>query len=128
MVNLRAAKIRRIANDIPALEVNGPAQGDLLVLGWGSTSGAIRHAVENARKRGHAVASAHLRYLNPWPANLGEVLGNYRRILIPEMNSGQLRLLIRAEFLVDAIGFNKITGKPFLTYEIEQKINEVLAA
>jgi 2-oxoglutarate ferredoxin oxidoreductase subunit alpha len=127
MVNLRAAKIRRIADDIPPIEVHGPGQGDVLVLGWGSTSGAIRHAVENAGRRGHAVASAHLRYLNPWPSNLREVLGNYRRILIPEMNSGQLRLLIRAEFLVDALGFNKITGKPFLTYEIEQKINEVLS-
>ena len=127
MVNLRAEKIRRIANDIPPLEVNGPEQGELLVLGWGSTSGAIRHAVENSRKRGHGVASAHLRYLNPWPHNLGDVLKSYEQVLIPEMNSGHLRMLIRAEFLIDAKGYNKITGKPFLTYEIEQKINEVLA-
>ncbi len=127
MVNLRAEKIRRIANDIPLLEVNGPEKGDLLVLGWGSTSGAIRHAVENSRKRGYEVASAHLRYLNPWPKNLGEILSNYKKVLIPEMNSGHLRMLIRAEFLIDAQGYNKITGKPFLTYEIEQKINEVLS-
>ena len=127
MVNLRADKIRRIANDIPPLEVNGPEQGALLVLGWGSTSGAIRHAVENARKRGRAVASAHLRYLNPWPGNLGQVLSKYERVLIPEMNSGHLRMLLRAEFLIDALGYNKITGKPFLTSEIEQKIDEVLS-
>ena len=127
MVNLRAEKIKRIANDLPALEVNGPEQGDLLVLGWGSTSGAIRHAVENSRKKGKAVACAHLRYLNPWPKNLGRILANYERVLIPEMNSGHLRMLIRAEFLVDAKGYNKITGKPFLTYEIEQKIKEVLS-
>ena len=127
MVNLRAEKIRRIADDIPPIEVNGPEQGDLLVLGWGSTSGAIRHAVENSRKRGSAVASVHLRYLNPWPKNLGQVLKNYDRVLIPEMNSGHLRMLIRAEFLIDALGYNKITGKPFLTSEIEQKIEEVLS-
>ncbi|MFQ5661521.1 MAG: 2-oxoacid:acceptor oxidoreductase subunit alpha [Gammaproteobacteria bacterium] len=126
MVQLRAEKIHHISNDIPAIEVHGPEQGELLVLGWGSTAGAIRHAVENAGKRGLSVASAHLRYLNPWPTNLGEVLCHYNKVLLPELNSGQLRLLLRAEFLVDIIGLNKIKGKPFLTIEIEQKIDEIM--
>jgi 2-oxoglutarate ferredoxin oxidoreductase subunit alpha len=126
MVNLRAEKIARIAEDIPALTVDGPEEGDLLVLGWGSTSGAIRHAVANARRKGLSVASTHLLYLNPWPKNLGDILKGYEKILIPEMNSGQLLLLIRAEFLIDAIGMNKVMGKPFLTSEIEVKINEIL--
>ena len=126
MVRLRAGKIQRIAQDIPALSVTGPAKGDLLVLGWGSTYGAIRHATENARKQGLSVASAHLRYLNPWPSNLGEILRCYQRVLLPELNTGQLRMLLRAEFLVDIIGLNKIMGKPFLTLEIEEKINEIL--
>jgi len=126
MVQLRAGKIQRIAQDIPALSVTGPAKGDLLVLGWGSTYGAIRHATENARKQGLSVASAHLRYLNPWPSNLGEILRCYQRVLLPELNTGQLRMLLRAEFLVDIIGLNKIMGKPFLTLEIEEKINEIL--
>jgi 2-oxoglutarate ferredoxin oxidoreductase subunit alpha len=126
MVRFRAEKISRIARDIPRLEVTGPEQGQLLVLGWGSTYGAIRHAAEHARKRGLAVASAHLRYLNPWPENLGQVLNCYEKVLLPELNSGQLRMLLRAEFLVDIIGYNKIMGKPFLTVEIEEKINEIL--
>jgi 2-oxoglutarate ferredoxin oxidoreductase subunit alpha len=126
MVQLRAEKIKRIAHDIPLLEVYGPGQGDLLVLGWGSTSGAIRQAVERANKKGMAVAAAHLRYLNPWPRNLGDVLRNYRRVLVPELNTGQLRMLLRAEFLLDIIGLNKVKGRPFLTSEIEAKINEFL--
>lgn len=127
MVQLRAEKIQRIVNDIPLLEVNGPEQGDLLVLGWGSTSGAIRQAAEKARKQGLSVASAHLQYINPWPGNLGEILHNFRHVLLPELNSGQLRMLLRAEFLVDIIGLNKIEGRPFLTGEIENKINEILS-
>jgi len=126
MVRLRAEKISRIAKDIPLLEVMGPEQGDLLILGWGSTFGAIRHAAEHARKRGLSVASAHLHYLNPWPSNLGDVLRSYDKVLMPELNSGQLRMLLRAEFLVDISGLNKIMGKPFLTAEIEQKINAML--
>ena len=128
MVLLRAEKIKRIAQDIPQLKVDGPEQGDLLVLGWGSTSGAIHHAVGNARKKGHSVASTHLQYLNPWPSNLGDILRNYRQVLLPELNNGQLRMLLRAEFLIDIIGLNKIKGKPFLSVEIETKINEILAS
>ena len=126
MVQLRMEKIRGIAKDIPELTVFGPAQGDLLVLGWGGTFGAIHHAVERAQRRGLSVAASQLDYLNPFPANLGSVLRSYRQILIPELNAGQLRMLIRAQFLVDAAGLNKITGQPFRTSEIEQEILRLL--
>ena len=127
MVKLRAAKIARIADDIPDLTVEGPATGDLLVLGWGSTYGAITEAAREARRRGKSVASAHLRYLNPFPKNLGTVLGSYRRVLIPEMNLGQLALLVRARYLVDALSLPKVQGQPFKTGEISERINEILA-
>ena len=127
MINTRARKIELIANDIPAQEVMGPEQGDLLVLGWGGTAGAIRSAVERVQQQGRSVAHAHIKYLNPFPRNLGQLLANYKKVLIPELNSGQLRLLIRAEYLVDAISLNKVQGKPFLISEIETKINQVLA-
>ena len=128
MTDLREWKIRNIANDIPPLEVDGDAGAELLVLGWGSTFGAIRAAAKRVRKDGHHVATAHLRYLNPFPANLGEVLSEYRYILIPEINMGQLRKLIRAEFLVPAMGFNKVKGLPFRVSEVENKIREILAS
>lgn len=126
MVKLRAQKIAGIANDIPELVVHGPQSGDLLVLGWGSTMGACRHAIEHAQKNGLSVAGAQLRYLNPFPKNLGKVLKNYKHVLIPELNLGQLRMMIRAEFLVDVIGLNKVQGQPLLTSEVEDKIYEVL--
>lgn len=126
MVQLRIEKIQRIAMNIPELTVFGPAQGDLLVLGWGGTYGAIHHAVENTQRLGVAVAAAHLDYLNPFPSNLGDILRSYTRVLIPELNAGQLRMLIRAQYLVDAVGMNKITGQPFRTSEIEQKILSML--
>lgn len=126
MVHLRAQKVAGIARDIPDLEVHGEGR-DLLVLGWGSTLGAIRHAVENAQKEGYAVASAHLRHLNPLPANTGNVLRRFRHVLVPEINMGQLRMLLRANFLVDVIGFNKVQGQPFRTSEIEEKIREILS-
>jgi 2-oxoglutarate ferredoxin oxidoreductase subunit alpha len=126
MTLARKGKVDRIVQDIPPLEVTGPGEGDLLVLGWGGTFGSITSACENARQRGLSVASAHLRYLNPFPANLGDVLGRYRKVLIPELNTGQLSLLIRARYLVDAIGFNKISGQPFKIAEIEGKIDEAL--
>jgi 2-oxoglutarate/2-oxoacid ferredoxin oxidoreductase subunit alpha len=115
---LRAEKVARIARDIPQLEAFGPADGDLLVLGWGSTYGAIRSAVERLQAEGWNVAHAHLRYLNPLPANTGEVLQRYRIVLIPEINLGQLSLLIRARFLIDAVGLNRVRGKPFRIAEI----------
>jgi 2-oxoglutarate ferredoxin oxidoreductase subunit alpha len=126
MVKTRAQKIANIANEIPLLEVNGPADGDLLVIGWGGTYGAIVSAVERAQRKGYKVAQAHLRYLNPMPRNIGDVLKRYKKVLVPELNAGQLRLLLRAQFLVDAIGLNKIQGRPFLVSEIEVKIEQLL--
>ncbi len=126
MTLVRKERIDRMVNDIPPIEVSGPESGDLLVVGWGGTYGAITTAAENARKAGKSVASAHIRYLNPFPANLGEVLSRYKRVLVPELNLGQLSVLLRAKYLVDAVPFNKIAGQPFKIAEIEGKIDELL--
>lgn len=126
MVNLRASKVAGIAMDIPLQEVKGPERGRLLVLSWGGTFGACATAVQHVQATGGSVAHAHLRYLNPFPANLGEILQHYDRVLIPELNRGQLRMLIRAEFLVDAVGLNKVQGKPFAVREVVHKIEEML--
>jgi len=126
MTLARKERVDRIVQDVPDLEVTGPATGDVLVLGWGGTYGAITSAGESSRKKGLSVASAHLRYLNPFPANLGAVLKNYKHVIIPELNTGQLSLLVRGKFLVDAVAFNKISGQPFKIAEIEAKIEEVL--
>ncbi len=126
MVWTRAQKIRNIAKEIPPLSVSGPSEGDLLVIGWGGTYGAITTAVEQAQRKGLHVAQAHLRYLNPMPSNTGEVLKRYKQVLVPELNAGQLKVLLRDQFLVDAVGLNKIQGKPFLVSEIEQKIEEMV--
>jgi 2-oxoglutarate ferredoxin oxidoreductase subunit alpha len=127
MVKTRAQKIANIANDIPELAVIGPQEGDLLVIGWGGTYGAITTAVQRAQRKGYKVASAHLRYLNPMPKNTAAVLKRYKKILVPELNCGQLRLLLRSYFLVDAAGLNKIQGRPFLVSEIEEKIAQMLS-
>ncbi len=127
MTDLRAKKVANIANDIPLQDVNGPEKGDLLVLGWGGTFGACTTAVERCRAEGLSVAHAHLRYLNPFPANLAELMGRYNKVLIPELNMGQLRFLIRATFLVDAAGLNKVKGKPFAVSEIADEIKRLLA-
>jgi 2-oxoglutarate ferredoxin oxidoreductase subunit alpha len=127
MVHMRADKIAAIANDIPLLTVEGPEQGDLLLLGWGSTEGALVGAFEQLTRQGKRVARAHLRYLNPFPRNLGDILARYKRVLIPEMNMGQLALLIRARFLVDVISYSKVQGRPFKVAEIKARADEVLA-
>jgi len=126
MVNLRAAKVAGIARDIPKLEVDHQDGARLLVLGWGSTYGPIGAAVRRVRGQGGKVAQAHLRHLNPFPANLGEVLASYEHVLVPEMNTGQLRKLVRAEFLVDAKGYNQVRGLPFKAEELEHVIVEML--
>ncbi|MFO7530916.1 MAG: 2-oxoacid:acceptor oxidoreductase subunit alpha [Candidatus Limnocylindrales bacterium] len=118
MTDLRARKVAGIADDIPRLDVFGPERGDLLILGWGSTYGALRTAVERLQRAGSSVAHAHLRHLNPFPRDTGEVLSRYRRVLIPEINTGQLRLLIRGRYLVDAVGLNQVRGKPFPVLEV----------
>jgi 2-oxoglutarate ferredoxin oxidoreductase subunit alpha len=126
MVRTRAAKVAHIAKDIPLLEVEGPATGDVLVLSWGGTYGACTQAAQQARAMGLKVASAHLRHLNPFPRNLEEVLRSYKKVLVPELNLGQLIQLVRARFLIDAVGLNKIQGKPFKVSEIVAKITELV--
>lgn len=126
MTELRAAKIDKIAATIKPVEVDGPESGDLLVLGWGSTFGAIRAGTRNARKAGYSVAHAHIRHLNPFAPNLGELFGNYEKVLIPELNSGQLALLIRAKYLIDTISYPKIQGLPFKAAEISQRVIETI--
>jgi 2-oxoglutarate ferredoxin oxidoreductase subunit alpha len=127
MSRLRVAKIAGIASDIPPVEVDDPSgSATTLVLGWGSTYGAIQAGVRRVRAAGHSVAHVHLRHLNPFPANLGEVLKSYQQILVPEMNFGQLLKLVRADFLVDAKGLNKMRGKPFQAEEIEQAILDLV--
>ncbi len=126
MTRLRFEKIERIANDIPDLEVFGDDSGDLLVLGWGSTYGVNRTAVQRARTAGKSVSQAHLRHLNPFPKNLGDVLSRFKKVLIPENNMGQLSLLVRGRYLVDAEGLNRVTGRPFTISEVEEKILEMV--
>ncbi|HET9681367.1 MAG TPA: 2-oxoacid:acceptor oxidoreductase subunit alpha, partial [Candidatus Limnocylindrales bacterium] len=127
MTELRQAKIAGIASDIPPLEVFGPDEGALLILGWGSTYGAIRSAVERLQARGESVAHAHLRYLNPLPRNTEDVLRAYRRVLVPEINMGQLLMILRARYLIDAVGYHRVRGKPFRIAEIEAEAERILA-
>lgn len=127
MTKLRNEKIARIANYIPEQEVHGDPAGKLLVLSWGSTYGAAITAVQKLRERGESVSHAHLRYLNPFPKNLGDILQQFDKVLIPELNLGQLRLLIRARYLVDAVGLSKVQGIPFKVSEIVEKCEELLA-
>jgi 2-oxoglutarate ferredoxin oxidoreductase subunit alpha len=127
MVRLRAAKVEAVAQDIPDLVPAGDPDGDLLIVAWGSTYGAITAGMKTMRAKGHRIGHVHLRHLNPLPRNLGEVLGRYRQVLVPEMNLGQLLMLLRAKYLVDAQGYNKIQGQPFKQSEIESKIEEILA-
>jgi 2-oxoglutarate ferredoxin oxidoreductase subunit alpha len=126
MTELREAKLQRIATDIPLAEVHGPEDGDLLVVGWGSTFGAIRAGVNNVNKGGARVAHLHLRYLNPFPPNLGEIVASYPQVLVPELNRGQLSRLLRAEYLIPAMSYPKIQGVPFKASEIAAKILETL--
>jgi 2-oxoglutarate ferredoxin oxidoreductase subunit alpha len=128
MTRLRAAKVAGIANDIPSLVVDDPDGADTLVLGWGSTYGPIAAAVRRVRRAGRRVAQAHLHYLNPFPLNTGEVLRSYDKILVPEMNLGQLLKLVRAEFLVDAVGYNRVRGLPFKASELEEAITRMVDA
>ncbi|MGE0608056.1 MAG: 2-oxoacid:acceptor oxidoreductase subunit alpha [Pirellulales bacterium] len=126
MIDTRAKKVANVALDIPLQEVDGPAKGKVLVLSWGGTYGSCATAVREVAKDGHAVAHCHLRYLNPFPRNLGDILASYDKVLIPEWNLGQLRMLIRSQYMVDAIGLNKVQGRPFVITEITSKIKELL--
>lgn len=126
MTDTRGWKVANIANDIPDLAVDGDEDADILVLGWGSTYGSIRAAARQVRNAGHQVATAHLRHLNPLPNNLGDILRSYDKVLIPELNTGQLLKVIRAEYLFDAVGLNKVAGEPFKVTEIREKILEMV--
>ena len=126
MIKLRAKKIAGIADDIPPQEIEGPESGSALVVSWGGTYGAVATAVRELWEDGASVAHAHLRYLNPLPANLERVLGRFDRVIVAELNSGQLRGILRKEFLVDAVGLNKITGRPFTVAELVEGIQREL--
>jgi 2-oxoglutarate/2-oxoacid ferredoxin oxidoreductase subunit alpha len=126
MVRLRAEKVAAIVQDVPDVVPLGDESGDLVIVAWGSTYGPVTAALRSQRAKGRRIGHVHLRYLNPLPKNLGDVLMRYDRVLVPEMNMGQLRMLLRAKYLVDAVGYNKIQGKPFKQSEIEHKIEELL--
>jgi len=126
MIHKRKQKIENVANDIPELVIEGNQEGEILVLGWGSTYGAIKEAVRNVNQKGYKVSQAHIKYLNPFPKNLKDVLGKFKKVIIPELNLGQMASLIKSKFLIDVIQFNKVQGQPFKVVEIENKIIEVL--
>jgi 2-oxoglutarate/2-oxoacid ferredoxin oxidoreductase subunit alpha len=126
MVRIRAAKVAGIVQDIPDAIAAGDQEGDLLIVAWGSTHGSITAAVKSQRAQGRRIGHLHLRYLNPLPANLAQIFKRYKKILVPELNMGQLLWLLRAKYLVDAVGLNKIQGRPFKQAELEQKIEEIL--
>src|SRR6266568_153721 len=126
MVRIRAAKVEAIAQDIPNVLPEGDPEGDLLVVSWGSTAGSITAAIKAQRALGRKIGHLHLRHLNPLPSNVGEVLKRYKKVLVPELNMGQLLWVLRAKYLVDADGLNKIQGRPFKQAELEQKFEEML--
>lgn len=127
MTKLRAAKVQAIAQSLPPLKIRGEAKGDLLVIGWGGTYGAITSAVAALQEEGYAVSNIHLRHINPFPNDLGDIIKNFKTILIPELNLGQLSLLIRSRYAVEVLPFNKVQGQPFTVKEIRNKIAELLA-
>lgn len=126
MVELRAEKVRRIVQDVPNVVVDGEQSGDLLIIGWGSTYGAIKNAFDKLRNEGHKLSFVHLRWLNPLPANLGEIISRFERIFIPEGNLGQLAYIIQANYLRPVIGYHKVQGKPFTAIEIENELRKLL--
>ena len=128
MSDTRSRKVAGIAKFIPEQEIDGPESGDLLVLSWGGTFGSVRTAVRRCQEDGKSVTHAHLRYLNPFPQNLETLVRSFKRVLIPELNLGQLSFLIRSRYLVDAISLNKIQGKPFKVSEVAAKINDILSS
>jgi 2-oxoglutarate ferredoxin oxidoreductase subunit alpha len=126
MIRLRTEKVKGIVNDIPDLKIDGEKEGDLLVLGWGSTYGSIKDAVNKARNSGLKLSQAHLRYLNPMPKNTGQVLNSFKKILVPEINLGQLAQVLRSEFLIPVEQLNRVRGLPLKVNDILEKINSLL--
>jgi len=126
MIHLRAEKVQRIADELPPTEIDGDPAGELLVVGWGSTRGAIMGGIRQQRAKGRNVSWVHLRWINPFPKDLGDILKRFHKVMVPEMNTGQLAMMLRAKYLVDCISFGKIQGRPFKAIEISDKIGEVL--
>lgn len=126
MIHTREQKIKNVVQDVPELEVDGEAQGDLLVVGWGSTFGAIREAITSLRKKGYKVSHAHFKYINPMPKNTGDVLKSFKHVLVPELNLGQFASLLKSQFLIDVIQYNKVQGLPFKVAELEERMIEIL--
>ena len=126
MVKLRAEKVAGIANDIPEQTLDGPDSGRVLVVSWGGTYGSCATAVHQAQAQGQSVSHCHLRYIDPFPKNLGDILGRFDKVLVPELNLGQLRTVLRSEYLIDAVGLNKVQGKPFNVAEIKHKIDQLI--
>jgi 2-oxoglutarate ferredoxin oxidoreductase subunit alpha len=126
MIRDRAAKVAKLADIIPPLMVYGQQEGDLLVIGWGSSFGSIHQAVDRARRQGQKVGSVHLRHLNPFPRDLGAIMERFDQVLVPELNLGQLAMLLRATYLKPVISLSKVRGRPFRINEISDKIDELL--
>ncbi|MHC4611441.1 MAG: 2-oxoacid:acceptor oxidoreductase subunit alpha, partial [Planctomycetota bacterium] len=126
MVRIRAEKVQRAADFIPPLEVRGAESGEVLLLGWGGTYGAITTAGDELLQRGHSGSTSHLRYLNPFPANLGDVRGRFQTVIVPEINLGQLRRLIRDRYLIDAVGINEVRGKMFMVDDLIRRTLEII--
>jgi 2-oxoglutarate/2-oxoacid ferredoxin oxidoreductase subunit alpha len=127
MTRLRAEKLERLADELPGLAVDADEGAELLVLGWGSTYGVVQAAARRVREREIPIATAHLRHLDPLPRNSGDVLRSFPKVLVPEMNTGQLLSIVRGKFLVDAVGYNKVEGLPIFAEELEDAILEVLS-
>jgi 2-oxoglutarate ferredoxin oxidoreductase subunit alpha len=123
---LRAQKIEGISKSLNPIEIHGDQEGDLLVIGWGGTYGAISSAVTNLREEGFSISNIHLRHLNPFPDDLGEIMSRFKKVIVPELNLGQLNLLLRAKYLVDVISYGKLQGKPFKVSELHEKFLEYL--
>jgi len=126
MSHLRAQKVAGIAKSLDPIEIQGEPEGDLLVIGWGGTYGAISSAATNLRDEGFSVSNIHLRHLNPLPDDLGDIIGRFKKVIVPELNLGQLNLLLRAKYLVDVISYGKLQGKPFKVSELHEKFLEHL--
>jgi 2-oxoglutarate ferredoxin oxidoreductase subunit alpha len=126
MVHIREQRVRNIENDIPDAAVDGPDSGRVLVIGWGSTHGAIQSAVRRVRSSGGQVSHVHLRHLNPMPRNVGPLLKRFEKVLVPELNLGQLASVLRSRFLVETVSLSKVQGKPFKSTEIAGAIEKLL--
>jgi len=122
----RQRKVDIVANSIPDLEVYGENSGDLLVLSWGGVFGSVKSAVKKSQEHGSSVSHVHIRHINPFPKNLGKILKSFKKVLIPELNMGQLLTIIRAKYLVDAVGFNQVAGKPFSSNTVFNTIESLL--